>query len=70
MSLKLYEIVPCAPMVLKVGLPELIKLAKETGVTVIAITNLHHMVNYYSLKQKLLQKQVWLVFHVHHTNQW
>ena len=32
-----------APMVLKVGLPELIKLAKETGVTVLAITNSHHM---------------------------
>tara|TARA_B100000700_G_scaffold3828_1_gene4444 strand:- start:1808 stop:2815 length:1008 start_codon:yes stop_codon:yes gene_type:complete len=32
-----------APMVLKVGLPELIKLAKETGVAVLAITNSHHM---------------------------
>ena len=32
-----------APMVLKVGLPELIKLAKETGVAVLAITNAHHM---------------------------
>ena len=30
-------------MVLKVGLPELIKLAKETGVAVLAITNSHHM---------------------------
>ncbi len=32
-----------APMVLKVGLPPLIKLAKETGVAVLAITNSHHM---------------------------
>ena len=32
-----------APMVLKVCLPELIKLAKETGVAVLAITNSHHM---------------------------
>ena len=32
-----------APMSLKVGLPELIKLAKETGVAVLAITNSHHM---------------------------
>ena len=32
-----------APLVLKVGLPELIKLAKETGVAVLAITNSHHM---------------------------
>ena len=32
-----------APMVLKVGLPELIKLAKESGVAVLAITNSHHM---------------------------
>ena len=32
-----------APMILKVGLPELIKLAKETGVAVLAITNSHHM---------------------------
>ena len=32
-----------APMVLKVGLPELIKLAKETGVAVLAISNSHHM---------------------------
>ena len=30
-------------MVLKVGLPELIKLAKESGVAVLAITNSHHM---------------------------
>ena len=32
-----------APMVLKLGLPELIKLAKETGVAILAITNAHHM---------------------------
>ena len=32
-----------APMVLKLGLPELIKLTKETGVAVLAITNSHHM---------------------------
>ena len=32
-----------APMVLKVGLPELIKLAKETGVAVLSVTNSHHM---------------------------
>ena len=32
-----------APMILKAGLPELIKLAKETGVAVLAITNSHHM---------------------------
>ncbi len=32
-----------APMVLNIGLPELIKLAKETGVAVLAITNSHHM---------------------------
>jgi delta1-piperideine-2-carboxylate reductase len=32
-----------APMVLNKGLPELIKLAKETGVAVLAITNSHHM---------------------------
>ena len=32
-----------APMVLKIGLPELIKLTKETGVAVLAITNSHHM---------------------------
>jgi len=32
-----------APMVLKTGLPELVKLAKETGVAVLAITNSHHM---------------------------
>jgi len=32
-----------APMVLKVGLPELIKLAKETGVAILAINNSHHM---------------------------
>jgi len=30
-------------VVLKAGLPELIKLAKETGVGVLAITNSHHM---------------------------
>ena len=32
-----------APMVLKVSLPVLIKLAKETGVAVLAIKNSHHM---------------------------
>jgi len=32
-----------APIILKVGVPELIKLAKETGVAVLAITNSHHM---------------------------
>ena len=32
-----------APMVLKVGIPELIKVAKETGVALLAITNSHHM---------------------------
>ena len=32
-----------APMVLKAGLPELIKLTKETGVAVLAITNSYHM---------------------------
>ena len=32
-----------APMALKVGLPELIKLAKETGVAVLAVTNSHHI---------------------------
>jgi len=32
-----------APMVLKLGLPELIKLAKETGVAMLAINNSHHM---------------------------
>jgi len=32
-----------APMVLKTGLPKLVKLAKETGVAVLAITNSHHM---------------------------
>ena len=32
-----------APMVVKIGLPELIKLAQETGVAVLAITNSHHM---------------------------
>ena len=32
-----------APMVLKIGLAELIKLAKETGVAILAITNSHHM---------------------------
>ena len=32
-----------APMVLKVGLPELIKLSKETGVAILAINNSHHM---------------------------
>ena len=32
-----------APMVLKLGLPELIKLAKETGVAILAINNSHHM---------------------------
>ena len=32
-----------APMVLKIGLPELIKLAKEIGVAVLAVTNSHHM---------------------------
>ena len=32
-----------APMALKIGLPEVIKLAKETGVAVLAITNSHHM---------------------------
>ena len=32
-----------APMVLKAGLPALIKLAKETGVAVLAIINSHHM---------------------------
>jgi delta1-piperideine-2-carboxylate reductase len=32
-----------APMALKIGLPELIKFAKETGVAVLAITNSHHM---------------------------
>ena len=32
-----------APMVLKVGIPELIKSAKETGVAILAITNSHHM---------------------------
>ena len=32
-----------APMVLKIGLPELIKLSKETGVAILAINNSHHM---------------------------
>jgi len=32
-----------APMALKTGLPQLINLAKETGVAVLAITNSHHM---------------------------
>ena len=32
-----------APMVLKVGIPELVKAAKETGVAILAITNSHHM---------------------------
>ena len=32
-----------APMVLKVGLPEIIKLSKEMCVAVLAITNSHHM---------------------------
>ena len=32
-----------APMVLKTGLPELINLAKKTGVAVLAITKSHHM---------------------------
>jgi len=32
-----------APMVLNKGLPELIKVAKENGVAVLAITNSHHM---------------------------
>ena len=32
-----------APMVLKVGMPLLIKAAKETGVAILAITNSHHM---------------------------
>ena len=32
-----------APMVLRVGIPKLIKLAKETGVAILAITNSHHM---------------------------
>ena len=32
-----------APMVLSVGLPALIDLAKKTGVAVLAITNSHHM---------------------------
>ena len=32
-----------APMVLKIGLPELIKLTKKNGVAVLAITNSHHM---------------------------
>ena len=32
-----------APMVLKGGWPELIRSAKETGVSVLAITNSHHM---------------------------
>ena len=30
-------------MVLKVGIPELVKAAKETGVAILAITNSHHM---------------------------
>jgi len=32
-----------APMVLKVGIPELVKAAKETGVAILSITNSHHM---------------------------
>ena len=32
-----------APMVLKVGIPELVKATKETGVAILAITNSHHM---------------------------
>ena len=32
-----------APMVLKKGIPELIKAAKENGIAVLAITNSHHM---------------------------
>ncbi|HJN83983.1 MAG TPA: Ldh family oxidoreductase [Candidatus Pelagibacter bacterium] len=32
-----------APMVLKVGIPELVKTAKEIGVAILAITNSHHM---------------------------
>jgi delta1-piperideine-2-carboxylate reductase len=32
-----------APMSLKVGLPKLIELAKESGVAVLSITNSHHM---------------------------
>ena len=32
-----------APMVLKKGIPELIKAAKDSGVAILAITNSHHM---------------------------
>ena len=32
-----------APLVLKKSIPELIKLAKENGVAILAITNSHHM---------------------------
>ena len=41
--IKILGIHAFAPMALKVGLPVLIKLAKETGVAILAINNSHHM---------------------------
>jgi len=57
-----------APMVLKASLPELIKLAKETGVAVLAITNSHHMSDMWPGTETIAE-QVLLVLHAHHTNQ-
>ena len=44
-----------APMVLKIGLPELIKLAKETGVAVLAITKSHHMAALWPETEKIAE---------------
>ena len=45
-----------APMVLKIGLPELIKLAKETGVAVLAISNSHHMAALWPETESIAEK--------------
>ena len=58
-----------APMVLKVGLPELIKLAKETGVAVLAITNSHHMAAMWPETEAIAEAGLsWFCMHILQTN--
>jgi len=54
---------------LKVGLPELIKLAKETGVAVLAITNSHHMAAMWPETEAIAEAGL-VVLLAHLTNQW
>ena len=45
-----------APVVLKKGLPELVKAAKENGIAVLAITNSHHMAAMWPETEKLAEE--------------